>query len=71
VSVGTVGAPHPDTSEADAEAGRDDTCHGWTLWRMTVSWDPATRVVLADQSYRTGGSCMCPDISAVRVVRMP
>jgi hypothetical protein len=36
-----------------------------------VSWDPATRVVLADQSYRTGGSCMCPDISAVRVARMP
>jgi hypothetical protein len=71
VSVGMVEAPHPDTSEADAEAGRDDTCHGWTLWRMTVSWDPATRVVLADQSYRTGGSCMCPDISAVRVARIP
>jgi len=71
VSVGMVGAPHPDTSESDAEAGRDDMCHGWTLWRMTVSWDPATRVVLADQSYRTGGSCMCPDISAVRVARMP
>jgi hypothetical protein len=70
ISVGTVASPYPPSADPDAEAG-NGMCHGWTLWSMSVSWDPATRVVLAGQTYRTGGSCMCPDISAVRVARLP
>jgi hypothetical protein len=46
VRVGLVDAPYADTREADDEAGHDPGCRGWSLWTMTVWWDPATRVVV-------------------------
>jgi hypothetical protein len=46
----------------------EESCSGWGLFRVTVSWDPPTRTMLAVQKYRRGG-CMCADVSIPRVAR--
>jgi hypothetical protein len=48
----------------------DDLCGGWTLNAMSLWWDPVTKYVVADMSYRTGG-CMCSDGDVVQVKRIP
>lgn len=48
----------------------DEECSGWAMHAMSVWWDPATRIVLADQIYRTGG-CMCGDTPVQQVARAP
>jgi hypothetical protein len=46
------------------------TCPGWELRRMSLWWDPTTRVVLSNQEYRTGG-CMCSDETVEQFAHVP
>ena len=54
--------PRPDTDPAE------DDCAGWSLHDLTLYWDAETRVVLANQIYRTGG-CMCGDETVQQIAR--
>lgn len=56
----------------EPKRSRGDTseCGSWAPWSITLWWDPATRHVLATQTYRTGG-CMCPDVPVETVQQMP
>jgi len=47
-----------------------DMCGGKGLHRLSMSWDPATGIVLADLLFFTGG-CMCPSIFEEQVHRVP
>jgi len=53
-------APHPNT----------DMCGGRTLRGVTMWWDPATRLVLSELAYTTGG-CMCPTDHLLESHRIP
>lgn len=48
----------------------DDGCDGTRVVDVSVWWDPATRVVLGESTFATGG-CICPERTVPRVYKMP
>jgi hypothetical protein len=61
---GEFWAAGPTRAKADTSE-----CGNWVPWSIELWWDPATRHVLATQTYRTGG-CMCPDVPVETVQQM-
>lgn len=47
-----------------------DMCGGKSLVGLTLWWDPATRIVLTEMVFHTGG-CMCPSLYEDQVHRLP
>ncbi len=59
--LGVAGPVRDESSTSD--------CGGWAPWSIALWWDPATRHLLADSSYRTGG-CMCSDVRVESVLQL-
>jgi hypothetical protein len=47
-----------------------DMCGGKSLVGLGLWWDPATRIVLTELTFHTGG-CMCPTLFEEQVHRLP
>jgi hypothetical protein len=58
-----------DRPDPNYDPGKD-LCGGGTLRQISMWWDPATRLVLANLAYATGG-CMCPMAGTEEVHHIP